>query len=161
MNTSTESMTQLISKEELYKHWQGHRDLTRRTIEAFPADAFMTHTIGGMRTFAQMCQELLAIAGPGIQEIATGQKNTFSEPAFKDKAECLKLWDESTKQIEQYWNQIPAERFQEHMKLFGQYEGKAWSQLFYFIDNEIHHRAQGYVYLRSLGIEPPAFWDRP
>ena len=30
----------------------------------------------------------------------------------------------------------------------------------YFIDNEIHHRAQGFVYLRALGIEPPFFWDR-
>ena len=28
------------------------------------------------------------------------------------------------------------------------------------IDNEIHHRGQGYVYLRALGIEPPAFYDR-
>ena len=32
--------------------------------------------------------------------------------------------------------------------------------LLYVIENEIHHRGQGYVYLRSLGIEPPAFWDR-
>jgi uncharacterized damage-inducible protein DinB len=28
------------------------------------------------------------------------------------------------------------------------------------IDNEIHHRAQGYVYLRALNIEPPHFWER-
>jgi uncharacterized damage-inducible protein DinB len=28
------------------------------------------------------------------------------------------------------------------------------------IDNEIHHRGQGYVYLRALGIEPPGFYDR-
>ena len=32
--------------------------------------------------------------------------------------------------------------------------------LFYVIDNEIHHRGQGYVYLRALGIEPPLFYDR-
>ena len=32
--------------------------------------------------------------------------------------------------------------------------------LLYWIDNEIHHRGQGYVYLRALGIEPPAFWER-
>ncbi len=30
----------------------------------------------------------------------------------------------------------------------------------YFIDNEIHHHGQGTVYLRALGIGPPAFWDR-
>jgi uncharacterized damage-inducible protein DinB len=28
------------------------------------------------------------------------------------------------------------------------------------IDNEIHHRGQGYVYLRALGIEPPPFCER-
>jgi uncharacterized damage-inducible protein DinB len=27
------------------------------------------------------------------------------------------------------------------------------------IDKEIHHRGQGYVYLRALGIEPPPFYD--
>jgi uncharacterized damage-inducible protein DinB len=32
--------------------------------------------------------------------------------------------------------------------------------MLYWIDNEIHHRGQGYVYLRALGIEPPAFYDR-
>lgn len=161
MNTSTEQMTALISKEQLYKHWQGHRDLTRRTIVAFPEDAFMTHSIGGMRTFAKMCEELLAIAGPGLREIAGGATGTFNEPTFSSKEECLKLWDEATEQIKVIWDTIPVERFQEELKLFGQYEGKGWSQLFYFIDNEIHHRGQGYVYLRSLGIEPPAFWDRP
>lgn len=46
------------------------------------------------------------------------------------------------------------------MVVFGQYEGQAFSSILYFIDNEIHHRAQGTVYLRSLGIEPPAFWNR-
>jgi uncharacterized damage-inducible protein DinB len=30
----------------------------------------------------------------------------------------------------------------------------------YVIDNEVHHRGQGYVYLRALQIEPPAFYDR-
>lgn len=32
--------------------------------------------------------------------------------------------------------------------------------ILYAIDNEIHHRGQGYVYLRSLGIEPPPFYER-
>ncbi|WP_245808378.1 DinB family protein [Deinococcus hopiensis] len=30
----------------------------------------------------------------------------------------------------------------------------------YGIDNEIHHRGQGDVYLRALGVEPPAFYSR-
>jgi uncharacterized damage-inducible protein DinB len=30
----------------------------------------------------------------------------------------------------------------------------------YVIDNEIHHRGQGYVYLRALGIAPHPFYER-
>jgi len=58
------------------------------------------------------------------------------------------------------WFQIPSSRFQQKDVAFGQYEGTIYSFILYFIDNEIHHRGQGYVYLRTLGIEPPAFWDR-
>ena len=43
---------------------------------------------------------------------------------------------------------------------FGQYPGTTHDLILYVIDNEIHHRAQGYVYLRALGIEPPPFYDR-
>ncbi|MDP1570083.1 MAG: DinB family protein [Vicinamibacterales bacterium] len=43
---------------------------------------------------------------------------------------------------------------------FGQYPGTGYDILLYAIDNEIHHRGQGYVYLRALGIEPPGFYDR-
>ena len=35
-----------------------------------------------------------------------------------------------------------------------------WAATIYTIDNEIHHRGQGYVYLRALGLEPPAFYER-
>ncbi|NIP97073.1 MAG: damage-inducible protein DinB, partial [Gemmatimonadetes bacterium] len=52
------------------------------------------------------------------------------------------------------------ERFGETVTSFGQYTGPAHWQVLYVVDNEIHHRGQGYVYLRSLGIEPPAFWER-
>ena len=38
--------------------------------------------------------------------------------------------------------------------------GRANDLILYVIDNEIHHRGQGYVYLRALGIEPPPFWER-
>jgi uncharacterized damage-inducible protein DinB len=35
-----------------------------------------------------------------------------------------------------------------------------YAMFLYAIDNEIHHRGQGYVYLRALGIEPPPFYER-
>ena len=152
----------VITPEELLEHWQGHRRLTRRVIEAFPEDKLFSHTIGGMRPFAKIVAELLAIAGPGLREIATGeQAELFEGIDFgNSKEEILQLWDETTEEIDALWKQIPGERFHEEIKTFGEYEGTVISSILYFIDNEIHHRGQGYVYLRSLDIEPPYFWER-
>ncbi|MDC8001132.1 DinB family protein [Aequorivita todarodis] len=162
MNATANKTAQVISSEALLNHLQGHRNLTRRTIEAFPEKEFFNHSIGGMRTFAEMTMELLGIAGPGIQEIVSGKSEPLNEKIEhgNSKLKILQLWDEATEQINMLWPQIPTERFQENILLFGMYEGTVISSIFYFIDNEIHHRGQGYVYLRSLGIEPPAFYER-
>ncbi|RYD92065.1 MAG: damage-inducible protein DinB, partial [Sphingobacteriales bacterium] len=77
---STTSVTAaVISKSDLLAHWQGHRALTRRTIEQFPEAELFELSIGGMRTFAKMVMELLAIGAPGLQEIATGNTNKLNE----------------------------------------------------------------------------------
>lgn len=162
MNATANNTAQVISSEELLAHYQGHRNLTRRTIEAFPEKEFFRHSIGGMRTFAEMIMELLGIAGPGMQEIVSGKTAPLDEHVDhgNSKAKILQLWDEATEQINTLWPQIPTARFQENITLFGMYEGTVISSIFYFIDNEIHHRGQGFVYLRSLGVEPPAFYER-
>lgn len=155
--------TEIITKDELLLHWQGHRELTRKVIVAFPEKKFFDYTIGGMRPFAQMVMELLAIAAPGIRELATGESSELQEDLqhLKTKSDFLQLWDETTEVINSYWGQLSDSRFHDEIKVFGQYDGTVISSLIYFIDNEIHHRGQAYVYLRALGIEPPAFWDRP
>lgn len=161
-STRTQTAT-VITPEALLKHWQGHRDLTRRVIVAFPETEFFNFSIGGMRTFAQMTMELLGIAAPGLREIVGGPVAPLNEQMEhgNKKEAILAAWDAATKEIDRLFPQIGAGRFNERVNLFGQYENPVWAQLFYFIDNEIHHRAQGYVYLRALGVEPPAFWDRP
>lgn len=163
-NASTASLQAplVITAAELLTHWQGHRSLTRRVIEAFPQEALFTHSIGGMRSFAQMCMELLGIAGPGLREIVTGKVNSLNEhfELGNSKQKLLQAWDDATLEINECWAQLNPGQFHETILAFGKYEGTVISSIFYFIDNEIHHRAQGYVYLRSLGIEPPAFWDR-
>lgn len=152
----------VITPTELLAHWQGHRSLTRRSIEVFPDEQFFTFSIGGMRTYNALIGELMAISGPGTREIVTGKTEALKEhfEHGNDKAKVLEHWDKMTEMINTYFTQITEERFHEKVMTFGQYESTVWSSLFYFIDNEIHHRAQGYVYLRSLGVEPPPFWDR-
>ncbi|WP_186758565.1 DinB family protein [Echinicola salinicaeni] len=163
MESTTNTLLEpVITPADLLVHWQGHRGLTRRLIEAFPEEAFFNYTIGGMRTFADMVMELLAIAGPGIKEIATGETQKLIEEVNhgNSKSKILELWDEATVEINTYWAQVKPEQFQQKIKAFGQYEGTVWSSIFYFIDNEIHHRGQAYVYLRALGVEPPFFYER-
>ncbi|MBU2947771.1 DinB family protein [Zobellia uliginosa] len=165
MNTgvsSTEKVAQVILSSELLAHWQGHRALTRKLIEKFPEKDFFEYSIGGMRTFAEMIQELLSIGGPGTKEIVTGVTTVQNEHIAhgNSKQKVLELWDKETKEINENWSKINISRFHEEIKSFGLYEGTVQSAILYFIDNEIHHRGQGYVYLRSLNIEPPMFWDR-
>lgn len=153
---------QVITPEDLLKHWQGHRALTRRVIEAFPEKDFFEFSIAGMRPFAKLADELLAIAVPGLKGIVNKEAKPFAEDSEKlvFKAQYLEKWDESTAEIDEYWQKLSIEDFNETFNLFGQYEFPVIQNILYFIDNEVHHRGQGYVYLRALGIEPPFFWER-
>ena len=153
--------TSFISTSALLDHWQGHRRLTRRVIEAFPDDKLFTYSIGGMRPFSAFVMEFLNMAVPIARGVATGKWGKWGEEgAPTTKGELLARWDAATEELNQIWPTIAPERFQEEHTAFGQWTGKGYWQILYAIDNEIHHRAQGYVYLRSLGIEPPAFYDR-
>ena len=156
-----------IPSDMLLDHWQGHRRVTRRVIVAFPEQQLFHYSIGGMRPFSAMALEMISMASAGIRGIATRTWETTKQLRHHSGAappstgdELLRLWDETTAEIDHYWPQIPPARFGEVDTAFGEYEGVLHGVLLYWIDNEIHHRGQGYVYLRSLGIEPPAFYDR-
>jgi uncharacterized damage-inducible protein DinB len=152
--------TTVLTPEELLTHWQGHRRLTRKLFEAFPDDKLFHYSLGGMRSFGELGTEFLGMALPTVRGMATGtwEKFEFAKPTTK--AELLAEWDDQTKKLDAEFPLIPTDRFSETMKAFGQWEMKGFQLLLYVIENEVHHRGQGYVYLRSLGIEPPAFYDR-
>jgi uncharacterized damage-inducible protein DinB len=169
MNTAeiNTEITPFVSTSNFLNEWLGHRRLTRKVIAAFPESKLFTYNIGGMRSFGEMVKELIDVSGTGIKGIALDKwENTggFTDHSLSEsqqsKDDLLKLWDQSTEEIIKYFAQISQERLEETVLAFGQYEGKVFSTILYFKDNEIHHRAQGVVYLRSLGIEPPAFYDR-
>jgi uncharacterized damage-inducible protein DinB len=150
----------VITPEALLQHWQGHRQLTRRVIEAFPEDKLFTFSVGGMRPFSTLAMEFIGMAVPTLDGVISGKWSQFAEEKATTKAQLLRMWDESTAQINARWPKIPAARFQEVDKAFGQWEMPMYGLLLYVIDNEIHHRGQGYVYLRALGIAPPPFYER-
>lgn len=160
MSTETAAPVAFITPEALLEHWQGHRRLSRRIIELFPEDQLFTFSVGGMRPFGEMAMEMLSMAMPMVRGVATGEWDTSFDREAVAKDEILRRWDESTEQMNAMWATIPPDRFHEQMTAFGQYPGVAHDLLLYVVDNEIHHRGQGYVYLRALGVEPPPFWER-
>jgi uncharacterized damage-inducible protein DinB len=153
-------MSTFIAAEALLAQWQGHRRLTRRVIEAFPEESLFTFSIGGMRSFGEMAMEIVTMGVPMVRGAVSGDWNVSRSREPRAKQEVLRLWDESTEQLDELWPQIPPERFQETMTAFGQYTDALHNLILYVIDNEIHHRGEGYVYLRALGIAPPPFFER-
>ncbi len=150
----------VIPAEALLEHWQGHRRLTRRVIDVFPEDRLFSFSIGTMRSFGTMALEMISIAEPMVRGVVTDVWDESISREARPKDEILRLWDESTGKMNAQWPGIPPERFQQTMTAFGKYPGRVYDLLLYAIDNEVHHRGQGYVYLRALGLEPPPFYER-
>ena len=153
-------MSVFMTPEALLDHWQGHRRLTRRVIEAFSADQLFTFSVGGMRPFGEMVLEFLAMTAPMVRGLRTGQWDKYVLAKLDSRQAILARWDEDTALINDLWPKIDPAKFDEQMVAFGEYPGTGSSLMLYVIDNEIHHRGQGYVYLRALGIAPPAFYER-
>ena len=162
---STVLTSPVITPQQFLDHWQGHRNLTRRVIQAFPEDKLFTFSIGGMRPFADLAMEMVGMGAPSVRGVVAGKWPSAEEvqkdyPKPTSAKELLALWDKATEEINRLWPDIPADRFQVMDNFWDQYPGVFYTSILYLIDNEIHHRGQGYVYLRALGIEPPPFWDR-
>lgn len=149
-----------ITPAAMLAHWQGHRRLTRRMIEAFPEDKLFSFSLGGMRPFGELATEMLGMSEPTVRGVVTGQWKEYASGKATSKADLLRQWDESTRQLDELFPRIPPEHFKDTITAFGQYTMPVHEILLYTIDNEIHHRGQGYVYLRALGIEPPPFYVR-
>jgi hypothetical protein len=151
-----------LTTDVLLAHWLGHRRLTRRTIEAFPEEALFTYHAPGMRTFAAMVAELNTFLVPTLEGACTGAwawpRGTRQD--WGTKRALLTSFDEDTATLERLLPAIPQTRFLDLDEPLPGRREPVIASLLYFLDNEIHHRAQGFVYLRQLGVEPPAFHRR-
>lgn len=149
-----------ISLASFLQHWLGHRQLTKRTLEAFPEDRLFTFSLGGMRSFGEQFSELLGMALPSVEGIATGDWSTFKPVTARDKDTMLAIWSSQSDELARRVPLLTLESLHAQHVAFGQWPMSGVDLLRYVVDNEIHHRAQGFVYLRALGIDPPPFWER-
>ncbi|GHG35403.1 DinB family protein [Deinococcus indicus] len=157
---SAAALSPALSIPDFIAHWQGHRDLTRRVIEAFPDDQLFTFSLGGMRPFGAQATEIHLVDAMTVTALRTGG---WTEPDWTagpgTKVDLLAVWDAVSAELAEHGPHTdPAFFNQMHALPWGEMPG--WVAAIYAVDNEIHHRAQGYVSLRALGIEPPAFHER-
>ena len=120
--------------------------------------------VGGAIVFAsgfgEMGGELHFVSAMTLDGLLSGE---WKEPdwaaAPRTQAELLAAWDALSARIEAEFGQIDPAMFGRVAPLpWGEMPG--WVAAIYAVDNEVHHRGQGYVYLRALGTEPPAFYGR-
>ena len=71
---STES-TPFITPEALLSHWQGHRRLTRRVIDAFPDDQLFSFSVAGMRPFGALAMEMITMAVPMVRGVVSASQD--------------------------------------------------------------------------------------
>ena len=152
-----------IDQAALKKQMDGNRRLTVRTIEAFPEhEIFRYAPAKELRPFAEMVIEILHMEWGYMRGIAL-QEWVFDEPyaTVGTKEELLRACAEQNKRIHGHWAGISEERLMEiEQDPFWGGPQSHYERLLYSLENEIHHRGQGFVYLRMLGMEPPAFYER-
>ncbi|WP_045233897.1 DinB family protein [Deinococcus pimensis] len=148
----------VLTASDFLTHWQGHRDLTRRTIEVFPQEHLFTFSPEGtMRPFGAMMLEVVGMMEPTLRFLVEGEwKPVLSDLSeVTTKEALLRAWDDATDALREQWARVPPQRLWLAVPVLPHL-----SAALYLVDNEVHHRAQGFVYLRLLGVRPPAFWER-
>lgn len=154
----------MLSKSGLLELLESNRRLTIRTIEAFPQkDLFNFTAAEPMRPFSKMVTEILAVEKGYVRGIALNEWDW--EPGqfeIHTKNELLAACEKVRKETLELWDNITEERLQtvETDPFFEAPPFSHLNRLLYSLENEIHHRGQGFVYLRALGIEPPLFYER-
>lgn len=157
-------MSDLLSPSRLLEIMESNRRLTLRTIEAFPEDAlFRYRPVDSLRPFAEMVKEILHLELAYVRGVATGE--WIREQPYQvvqTKADLLNACGAVREYSRAKWHKVTTERLQavEADPFFGGGEEQLFDRLFYALENEIHHRGQGFTYLRLLEIEPPHFFGR-
>ena len=152
-------MKELLTPEALLTNLKDVRALTRNVIEAFPEKELFEFSVANLRPFSQMVEEFLMITNYIFTE-TLHEKHTpfYTEGQFPtNKAEVLALWERATEILDREWTKVGD--YTQPLTIYQMtFSFAQW--ILYAIENESHHRGQGYTYLRALNIEPPFFWAR-
>jgi uncharacterized damage-inducible protein DinB len=151
-------------RHQMVRDWQRAKDYTDEYLNAAPADKYGFRPVDSIRNFAEQMLHLAA-ANARLVFIATGSEYPFASqnfeksPALQNKDSVFfyinTSYDFAIHAIQQMdlnkltevvsWNLPMGRRSETRL---------AW--LLKAFEHQTHHRAQCAVYLRLMGIKPPA-----
>lgn len=152
-----------LTKDDFFEMLEGNRRLTMRIVEVFPEDKLFSYSPDEkLRPFAEMIKEIVNIENGYMSGVALDvweYKDVFE--GVSTKIELIEICHDVRDNTRKQWHEMSQERLEIVMKdsFFGEAQSH-FARLQYGLENEIHHRGQGYTYLRILGIDPPAFYER-
>jgi uncharacterized damage-inducible protein DinB len=156
-------MGDLWAPAQLIEMMEGNRRLTLRTIRAFPEHALFHYSpVESMRTFAKMVWEIIAVEERAMRGIVTGDWTDYPElyTAITTSEGLLEACESVRRRTLDLWPELTVDKLLTVEAVPNWGTESHVDRLRVDVENEVHHRAQGFVYLRLLGIEPPFFWDR-
>ncbi|QSO54778.1 hypothetical protein JZ785_14185 [Alicyclobacillus curvatus] len=146
--------------------WEDNRRLTDHiSLALADADAIDKVIVEGMRPFREMVLEIIGMERWNVRGLAHELWDYETPPESLRTAPVSELMDygrQVREETRRLWVDIPAEAFTRMRPAPASFipPGRAVDWLTYALENEIHHRGQGYVYLRLLGQTPPPFYVR-
>ncbi|MGE5177191.1 MAG: DinB family protein [Hyphomicrobiales bacterium] len=139
--------------------------ITRRLIEAIPADKIGSHPVKDMRTptelIVHMAETMRGVADGAasgtIKDYEAGEKEIVAK--VKSRDDLVRLMGDAWKHANKVVEGLKPEQMTNMVKTPWGMDFPGWVCIQIIFDEHVHHRGQLYAYLRALGVAPPNMWD--
>lgn len=135
------------------RFWTNESKSTRKVLERIPEGSDYRPDPKS-RTAQQIAWQIVWEGKMLIDALETGTVEWSPPPMPATMKEVLAAWDEQNATMARRWNDLPVERWEGSLEMFGSTRPAApmaWSFLF----DIVHHRGQITTYLRPMGSTVP------
>jgi uncharacterized damage-inducible protein DinB len=141
--------------------WMRAKAFTKEYLDAMPADGITFKPSSDIRSFGQQMLHLTA-GHFGIAATASGTKppaydfrNLENAKEYENKEALTKIVMESYDFVISALKGLDPAKYDEKIKLFGQFDTTRLVAFEKAFEHQTHHRGQTTIYLRMKGVKPP------
>ncbi len=151
-------------KAQLVKEWEMAKVMTNEYLNAMPADKYSFKAQDSIRSFAQQMLHLAQVTNAMISN-GTGADRIFSPLRRLEKSPSAQVKDSVFYYVNASYDfaisaikKLDASKLEEKVKDRA-LELTRFAWLLKAFDHQTHHRGQTTVYIRLVGIKPPAWLE--